>query len=234
MAKLEKTVEKNKRKLAEFAKKKEEYKQITEEFDLLKLQNSYYSDQRVIYEENKDKYEKKIEELEKINNDFLLKCKVLEGKIQLLEKTNTELLTKESQQKAIDDKVKFNQTLEDQSLDKSNYFSALNSINSNFIPPQNNLENELKNPFEFNILKEKMTKDREIQTDLIGDDENKEKEIVKELRIMNEKLNLELNKIKKEDCKLKNIVMEIKILNKKLSEDCEMLKKVEFFELIYI
>ena len=176
----------------------------------------------------------KIVELEKSNNDLVIKWKEMEEKTKQYE----------SLMNFQNEKLK-EQASEQKSQIKSQYFSAQGSfISNNSKSPlkistlKNQLPHEDSNTFEFHNV-EFLKNSIEIQTDPIKFEENDEndrkyKMEVEKLKTEIEKLKIESNKLKNDEVKMKADGVELKEYIKKLSEELNILKMVIFFQKIVL
>ena len=227
--KLEKTLDAYKSKL----KKQEDVKLLKDEIEILKSEkaesDAYHQATISKMSETIKNNNNKIVELEKSNNDLVIKWKEMEEKTKQYE----------SLMNFQNEKLK-EQASEQKSQIKSQYFSAQGSfISNNSKSPlkistlKNQLPHEDSNTFEFHNV-EFLKNSIEIQTDPIKFEENDEndrkyKMEVEKLKTEIEKLKIESNKLKNDEVKMKADGVELKEYIKKLSEELNILKMVIFF-----
>lgn len=231
--KLEKTLESYKSKLEDVMKKQEEMKLLNELIEILKKEKAESDDhhQATISKlsETIKNNNNKILELEKSNNDLVIKWKEMEEKTREYESIMS-----------FQDAKLREQASEQKSQIKSQYFSAQGSfISNNSKSPLKNstlrsqLPHEDSNTFEFHNV-EFIKNSIEIQTDPIkfeeSENDRKDKLELEKLKAEIEKLRMEITKLKNDEGKVKAEGIELKEYIKRMNEELNVLKMVIFIK----
>lgn len=225
-------------------KKIEDLKQINEELEIFKKTNEHiiynFEQLKEKCDESINKYIKKIEELENINNELLLKNRELEEKV----KENENMI-----------KCLENKTLEiilEQKQGKSKFFSIKNSINLSKSLEISTLKSELKSEnscdFDFqnnqNIISlEEKNDDETKKNEEIKNKENiienstknnvneieKLKKVIEKIEKDLESSHLKSSKLCDQNQKFRMESFEMKNFNKKLSDELILIKNVFIF-----